>query len=158
MGYEDLHIIQTLAHEIWPSAYADILSARQLAYMLDQIYSLASLQHQLIVLKHIFILALNDHTPVAFASYSVEETNSQYKLQKIYVLSRQQGTGTGKHILNHIINTVRAAGASSITLNVNRHNKARHFYESFGFKIKEEKDIDIGQGYFMNDYIMQLDL
>lgn len=158
VGLEDLQVIQTLADEIWPSAYADILSSKQLAYMLDQIYSLTSLEHQFIILKHTFILAFNDHTPVAFASYSADETNNQYKLQKIYVLPGQQGTGTGKYLLNHILNTARAAGAASIALNVNRHNKARHFYERVGFKIIEEKDSDIGMGYYMNDYIMQLDL
>ncbi len=155
---EDLPVIQKLAHEIWPSAYGDILSPSQLAYMLDQIYSLSSLEHQFVVLKHSFILLFNGDIPVAFASYSAEEANNRYKLQKIYVLPGQQGTGTGKFILNHIINIARSAGAASIELNVNRHNKARHFYESFGFKIIQETDIDIGHGYYMNDYIMTLKL
>ncbi len=157
-NFEDLHIIQSLAYEIWPLTYIEILSPNQLAYMLDQIYSLPSLQHQFVVLKHNFILVFNDRTPVAFASYSADKANNRYKLQKIYVLAGQQGTGTGKFILNHIVNTARAAGAASIELNVNRHNKAKYFYESFGFKVIEEKDIDIGQGYYMNDYIMRLEL
>jgi ribosomal protein S18 acetylase RimI-like enzyme len=43
-------------------------------------------------------------------------------------------------------------------VNVNRHNKALHFYEKYGFKIIREEDIDIGEGYFMNDYVMELKL
>jgi ribosomal protein S18 acetylase RimI-like enzyme len=39
---------------------------------------------------------------------------------------------------------------------VNRHNRALHFYEKQGFKIIREEDIDIGSGYFMNDYVMEL--
>jgi ribosomal protein S18 acetylase RimI-like enzyme len=39
-------------------------------------------------------------------------------------------------------------------LNVNRNNKALGFYQKFGFVILREEDIDIGNGYFMNDYIM----
>jgi len=32
------------------------------------------------------------------------------------------------------------------------------FYEKRGFTISEEVDIGIGEGYFMNDYIMGLDV
>ncbi|MEO6637195.1 MAG: GNAT family N-acetyltransferase [Ginsengibacter sp.] len=157
-GLQELTTIQSLAHEIWPLTYRDILSPGQLEYMIDKIYSISSLQHQLVLLKHKFILAFNDGKPVAFASYSADDTNTRYKLQKIYVLPGLQGTGTGKFILNNIINIARVAGAVSIELNVNRHNKAKRFYENFGFKIMEEADIDIGQGYYMNDYIMKLEL
>jgi ribosomal protein S18 acetylase RimI-like enzyme len=43
----------------------------------------------------------------------------------------------------------------TIELQVNRHNKAKDFYTKIGFTIKEEKDFDIGNGYFMNDYVME---
>ena len=33
--------------------------------------------------------------------------------------------------------------------------EARNFYEKLGFVIIEEKDFDIGQGFFMNDYVME---
>ena len=39
-------------------------------------------------------------------------------------------------------------------LNVNRYNQAILFYQVQGFKIKEAVDISIGNGFFMNDYIM----
>jgi len=55
-----------------------------------------------------------------------------------------------------VVNSVKGMSATSLTLNVNRHNKARFFYEKYGFVIIGEEDIDIGEGYFMNDYIMEL--
>ncbi len=157
-GFKDLPLIQKLAQEIWPSTYRDILTPDQLAYMLDKIYSLPSLQHQFAILKHISILVYEDDKAVGFASYSANENSSAYRLHKIYVLPQQQGSGTGKFILNQIINAIRATGATSLELNVNRHNKAKSFYEKFGFKVMKETDIDIGHGYYMNDYIMKLEL
>ncbi len=158
-GLQDLHVIHTLAHQIWPVTYAEILSPDQLSYMLDKIYSLSSLQHQLNILHHNFILVLDDTKPVAFASYSHEEADvACYHLHKIYVSIKLQGTGTGKFILQHIIDAVRLSGGTSLSLNVNRHNKARYFYEKFGFHIISEADIDIGHDYLMNDYIMKLEL
>lgn len=153
----DLHIIQDLAHKIWPDAYGDILSPEQLKYMLDKMYSISSLQYQATELKHNFILVLVENIPVGFASFSPKEKGSSvFRLHKIYVLPQLQGNGTGKFLLESVINSVRQLGATSIELNVNRHNKARSFYLKQGFEITGEEDIDIGNNYFMNDYIMEL--
>ena len=158
-GFSDLPVIHNLAHRIWPDAYGDILSPEQLKYMLEEIYSLASLQNQFVALQHNFILVLDNNIPVGFASFSPKEKNGTiYRLHKIYVLPQQQGTGTGKLLLAHVINSIKSLGATSLELNVNRHNKARLFYEKQGFTIIGEEDIDIGQGYFMNDYVMSCQL
>jgi len=157
--FSDLPVIRDLAQRIWPHAYGEILSPEQLKYMLEQIYSLASLQNQLVALNHAFILVLDNNIPVGFASFSPKEKNRKiYRLHKIYVLPQQQGTGTGKLLLAHVINSIKSMGATSLELNVNRHNTARLFYEKHGFTIIGEEDIDIGQGYFMNDYVMKLAL
>lgn len=78
-----------------------------------------------------------------------------FKLHKIYVLANQQGKGTGKFIINYIINDIKTKGAVVLQLQVNRYNKARDFYEKLGFLVTEEADFDIGNGYFMNDYVME---
>jgi len=44
----------------------------------------------------------------------------------------------------------------SITLQVNRQNyKSVNFYFSVGFKIIQVADFDIGEGWQMNDFIME---
>jgi ribosomal protein S18 acetylase RimI-like enzyme len=153
---EDLVVIHQLAHEIWPSAYLEILGQQQLDYMLDKIYSIASLQRQATVLHHQFVILFESGVPAGFASYSPHEDNSVYHLNKIYVLSARQGKNLGKELLNYVIVQVKKTGATSLQFNVNRYNKALHFYEKQGFKIIREEDIDIGSGYFMNDYVMEL--
>jgi GNAT superfamily N-acetyltransferase len=155
----DLQMIQHMAHEIWPHAYGKILSAAQLQYMLDKMYSLSSLQHQLVDLQHDFIIVSDDDVPAGFASFSAEKNdNFIFHLHKIYVSHERQGSGAGKMLLEYIIARIKELGATSLELNVNRHNNARYFYEKQGFLIKEEVDTDIGEGFFMNDFIMQLKL
>jgi len=155
-GLNELEIIHQLAHDTWPSAYSDILGEAQLLYMLDKIYSLASLQKQLSVLKHEFIIILKNESPVGFASFSPHENNERiYHLNKIYVLPRQQGKNIGRQMLDHIITQIKTSGVTSLQLNVNRNNKAIDFYKKQGFEIIREEDIDIGEGYFMNDYVME---
>jgi diamine N-acetyltransferase len=155
-GIDDLAIIRQLACEIWPSAYKDILTEQQLHYMLEKIYSISSLQRQLNVLKHQFRIVWQDETPVAFLSFSAHEDDPTiYHLNKIYVLPNEQGKDIGKQILNHVFYQIKNRGAVSLQLNVNRNNKAFYFYQKQGFKIIREEDIDIGEGYFMNDFVME---
>ena len=57
--------------------------------------------------------------------------------------------------MDEIEKTIIQRGAVSLLLNVNRQNKAKFFYEKLGFTVIKEEDIDIGNGYFMNDYVME---
>ncbi len=66
-----------------------------------------------------------------------------------------QGLGLGKELMTSVIDQVKTAGAKKLLLNVYRLNKAIAFYKKLGFDIIKEEDVDIGNGYFMNDYVMQ---
>jgi len=149
----DIPVIHDLANKTWPIAYQEILTPQQLAYMLDLTYSESSLQKQFDAGHH-FLIVEKDSIPVAFADYNHLKERI-YKLQKIYALPEQQGKGIGKLLIDHIIEKVKQQGAKALLLNVNRHNKAKQFYEHLGFTVIGEEDIDIGEGYFMNDYVME---
>jgi hypothetical protein len=41
---------------------------------------------------------------------------------------------------------------------VNRHNRAFHFYRHMGMSVDREGDFPIGNGFYMNDYIMKLEI
>ena len=153
---KDIAIIYALAHAVWPETYSAILSEAQLKYMLEMIYSESSLQKQFEE-GHNFLIVEETKTPVAFADYSLLK-DGVYKLNKIYVLPDQQGKSIGKLLLHHVIDLVKAKGAKTLLLNVNRNNKAKEFYAHLGFKVIGEEDIDIGEDYFMNDYIMSYKL
>ena len=153
---DDLLTIQDLAKKIWPFAYGEILSVDQLEYMLEKFYSVDSLTAQMEKLHHEFYLALNGDNPVGFISIGKSQNNSStFVLQKIYVLPKFQGKNIGKSLLDFAIEKTKREGGLAMELNVNRYNKALHFYEKNGFEIILEEDIDIGNGYFMNDYRMQ---
>ena len=150
---KDITLIQELTYQVWPQTYAPILSNEQIEYMLEMMYSDTSLQQQMRDGAR-FLIAYDDKVPVGFAAYQ-EIKPADFKLHKIYVLRTWQGKGTGRFMINHIIEEIRKQGASTLQLQVNRHNKAKDFYELLGFTIIEEADFDIGNGYFMNDYVME---
>jgi ribosomal protein S18 acetylase RimI-like enzyme len=150
----DLTTVEQLAREIWPVAYDGIVPPQQLAYMLDLIYSNASLRDQLLNQHHTFLMVEQDGKPVGFAAYSTIAPGVS-KLHKLYVHQSTQGQGLGKMLVDHIITQLKPQSFHTLRLNVNRYNKARFFYEKLGFEIKKEEDVDIGSGYFMIDYVME---
>ena len=149
----DIPLIRELTFQVWPQTYAHLLSQAQLDYMLDMMYSPASLEKQMNDGAQ-FIIVHEDESPVGFASYQ-EMRPAIFKLHKLYILTNQQGKGTGKLTINHILNEIKPKGAIALQLQVNRNNNAQHFYKKLGFEIIEEADFDIGNGYQMNDYIME---
>ncbi len=149
-------LINELAHRIWPLAYKNIISTGQMEYMLDLIYSPSSLKKQMKNLGHKFVIVYNGKSPVGFASYSMKLKSSDiFRLHKIYILQSEHGKGIGKLVLDNIIADIEPNGAKFLELNVNRNNKAVEFYKKLGFTIISEEDIDIDNGYFMNDYVMR---
>jgi diamine N-acetyltransferase len=152
---EDIPLIREMCFNVWPQTYAHLLSQDQIDYMLHMMYSEASLKKQMEEEGCCFLVVQKDTEPVAFASYS-EHKPFVWKLHKIYILPSQQGTGIGRYIIDHIVNDIRPKNAKAIQLQVNRENKAKDFYHKLGFRIIETADFDIGNGYFMNDYIMEL--
>jgi ribosomal protein S18 acetylase RimI-like enzyme len=151
----DIPVIASLARQIWPDAYGAILSAVQLEYMLDLIYSHPALQQQMEEQQQCFLIARIEDQPVGFAAFSKIAEPGTFKLHKLYVRTDIQGKGLGKALLDAVQERIKALHATTLHLNVNRHNKAKLFYEKNGFYVIKEDDIDIGNGYFMNDYIME---
>ncbi len=156
---ESIPVIQDLAEKTWKVAYSSIISPDQIKYMLDLFYSEASLKKQMQE-GHQFIIAREKGKGVGFASYAAKSADEPYtyRLHKIYIAPDQQGKGIGKLLIGFIINDISTHNATNLELNVNRNNKAMDFYSKIGFKVLRKEDINIGNGFFMNDYVMSLPL
>ena len=155
---EDMPIISDLAELIWPQTYTEYINEEQLRYMLDLMYNKGELLSQL-QQGYTFLIAEDGSKDVGFACSSLIDAETKtYKLHKLYVLPEMHGKGVGKILINEIKNLAERNGGKFLQLNVNRNNKAKDFYLKGGFKIKETVDVNIGNGFFMNDYVMELEI
>ena len=156
---EDLPLIHEMAKIVFPHTYAEILSPEQLDYMMEWMYSLPNLHKQVTEEHHIYYLAYEEEQPVGYVSIQ-PEGKDVFHLQKIYVLPDQQGKHYGKALFQKAIEAIKELHPVScqMRLNVNRNNKALRFYEHMGMRKVDEGDFPIGNGYYMNDYIMGLDI
>ena len=156
---EDIDIIRSLASVVFPHTYKEILSPEQLEYMMDWMYSAESLKKQMTEDGHIYYLAYRDDEPAGYLSIQPEGEHT-FHLQKIYVLPSFQGMKLGKQLFEQAIKAIKELHPApcQMRLNVNRHNKALTFYQKMGMTKVDEGDFPIGHGYYMNDYIMGLDI
>lgn len=153
-----ISIIHKLAHEAWPVAFKNILSQKQIDYMLEMMYSLDSLQKQISNNQH-FLLAEYGNAYAGYASYETNYKNlNTSKIHKLYTLPQFGRLGIGKKLAEHISEIALSENNHHLTLNVNKENQAIQFYEKIGFKIIAGETIPIGEGFFMDDYIMLKEL
>ncbi len=148
-------IIKSIADEVWPKTFGDILSQDQIVYMMDMMYSVDAIKEQMNNLNHHYLLAKDGEEYLGYLSYETNYRGKSWtKVHKIYVLSNTQGKGVGRFLINAVSEIAKKNNNTELSLNVNRFNRAIDFYNKVGFEIIGNEDIDIGNGFLMEDYIM----
>ena len=138
----DLKTIRDIAYKTWPVAYGEILSKEQLDYMLDKFYSDANLYDSLINKRQPFLLAYEDLVCLGFASYEHHYLDKNVtRLHKLYMLPESQGKGIGKLLVDKIESLAQENHSETISLNVNKYNKAFSFYKKMGFEVVAEEEL-----------------
>lgn len=155
---EEILVIKELAYKIWPSTYGTILSNDQIIFMLNKFYSEESIVNQIERENQQFYLLKYSGFAVGFLSFELNCKPSETKLQKLYVLPEMQGKGYGKLLVDFCLKNAKENQQETVFLNVNRLNKAKIFYENLGFKVIYEEDIAIGNGYLMEDFVLEITL
>ena len=156
---DEVPVIRAMAQVAFPDTYKEILSPEQIDYMMEWMYSEESLRRQMMEEGHIYYVAYREGRAVAYLSIQPEGEHV-FHLQKLYVLPDYQGMHLGKQLFNQAIKAIKELHPApcQMRLNVNRNNKALAFYEKMGMTKVDEGDFPIGNGYYMNDYIMDLDV
>lgn len=155
----DIHLIHEMAWVVFPHTYKEILTPEQIDYMMEWMYSEDSLHKQMEEDGHIYYLAFKGDEPAGYLSIQPEGEHV-FHLQKIYVLPSFQGMKLGKQLFEQAIKAIKELHPApcQMRLNVNRQNKALAFYERMGMVKVDEGDFPIGNGYYMNDFIMGMDI
>ncbi len=165
---EEIPIIRDIAKVAFRYTYGLILSSDQIDYMMDWMYSEDSLMAQMVGRSNVFYIMSVNGKDVGYASFerhinppSDLDGKIVFNLQKLYILPQYQGYSCGTILLKYVEDQMLSLVGSSpavYELNVNRNNSAVIFYQKQGLEINREGDFPIGNGYYMNDYIMRKSL
>ena len=147
----DISLIAQLADKIWREHYPAMITVKQIDYMLRTRYSAPVIEAKMQRGEQ-FYLAYLDNEAVGYASIELKE--SYYYLHKFYLDVSKHRRGVGKEFFAYLLMQMEAS--KPIKLQVNRQNvKAINFYFKMGFTIEYAADFNIGENYFMQDFVMK---
>ncbi len=152
----DFEQISVLANEIWTDHYVPMLGPALIEYMLEKFQSPSAVAQQVEEGVSYYLQQHKDQIAGYLAFYPKE---GAMFLSKIYVHKNYRGLGLGRAAMNFIEEQTRTANLSRLRLTVNKKNEGSiGAYERMGFKKIEEAVFDIGEGFFMDDYVLEKEL
>lgn len=145
---ENIKKISKMSRTIWTEAYEKILSKEQIDYMLTTFLSVQSIKEQINIGYEYFII--KGDKPVGFAA--IKDESDKVFLSKIYIYKEYRNQGFMRGFIDKLKERKKP-----IYLTVNKYNlDAIKAYQKMGFEIKKELITDIGKGYVMDDYVLEL--
>ena len=132
-----------------------LIGKAQNDYMLALFQSRDAIRRQLEKGYRYFFVQL-DGRNIGFVAFC-PKGDSMY-LSKFYLYRNERGKGYSRRMLDFVIRETRSAGLTGIELNVNKNNSACRAYEHLGFRIIRSEKNDIGQGFYMDDFVYRLEL
>lgn len=146
-------IISELARTIWTNHYTPIIGEPQVAYMLDKYQSVSAIQDQIEKGTRYYLILFHD-THVGYFCFNINENH--LFLSKLYVLKSARGNRLGRAALSFIEAQAKEFGLKKIKLTVNKYNTTSiKVYQKMGFINIEAIVQNIGNGYVMDDYVLE---
>jgi diamine N-acetyltransferase len=150
----EIKAVEKLAKEIWTEHYTTIIGKEQVDYMLEKFQSEEAIANQITSEKYKYYLIRKNENYIGYAAIQVKK--EELFLSKIYIKNSERGRGHGKKIITFIENLTKENKLNKITLTVNKNNiKTIKAYKNCGFKNIGALIQDIGNGFVMNDYVME---
>lgn len=153
----ELPRIAEIAEPVWHDHYTPIIGKDQVEYMLQNMYSTDALIKQNTE-GQIFYFITENQQEIGFIAIS-KKSEGQWFLHKFYIGMNFQNLHIGGKVVDEMTALIKADDTSNkieLRLTVNRKNfKSINFYFKHGYTIETVADFDIGNGFFMNDFIMK---
>jgi len=152
---KQIDLIVQLANTIWIEHYTSIIGKEQVTYMLETFHSAQTISEQVEAVNIYYYLILHDKKLVGYMG--IRENQKSLFLSKLYLLAQERHYGIGSQAIAHIKALASSKALKIITLTVNKNNiNSIKAYQKMGFKITRDICSDIGEGYVMDDYEMEL--
>ena len=143
-----------MATAILREHYDPIIGKEQNDYMLDMFQSVEAVTEQLSH-GYNYYFAKHEGANAGFLAYYPRE--GALYLSKLYLYKDQRGKGFSRVMLEFLKEKAKELGLNRIELNVNRNNPSVKIYEKLGFTVAWEEKNDIGNGFYMDDYVYALE-
>ena len=158
LRHEDIYEISgmsEMATAIIREHFDPLIGKEQNDYMLAMFQTEPAIKKQL-ECGYRYFFVQEDGRNIGFIAFCPKE--SVMYLSKFYLYKNERGKGYAHQMLNFVIDESVKTGLKAIELNVNKHNSACQAYDRLGFKIIRSEKNDIGNGFYMDDYVYRFDI
>ena len=154
---EEIEKLANLASEIWHEYWTVILSAEQIDYMVDRFQSKEAIKKQIEGERYVYNILEDNGNILGY--FGIAPKDNYLFLSKLYIKKEFRNLGCGRLAFNKIKQLAQQFNKKSIQLTVNKNNiNTIKAYEKWGFKTIDAVVTDIGNGFVMDDYIMEFEL
>ena len=155
INYEQLNILAGEANEVWHEFFPCILSPEQIDYMVDKFQSYGAMKKQKEDGYEYYYIKYNDEI-CGYMGIHEEKEEKKMFLSKLYLKKEHRGKGYAGQTLKKLFDMSIERGLKMVWLTVNKHNEHTiQVYEHVGFAKARTQVADIGNGFVMDDYIME---
>jgi diamine N-acetyltransferase len=151
---QQLALVAGMAREIWYEYYVALIGRAQVDYMVAKFQSASAMAQQMRE-GYEYFLVVRAGQNVGYCAVQAQAEERSLFISKLYLLSPERGTGTGRLCMEFIEQLARRRGLQLLWLTVNKGNPAVNAYKRLGFRIAADLVIDIGGGFVMDDYRME---
>jgi len=150
----EIEEVERIAREIWIEHYTPIIGIDQVEYMLDNLHSKNEITEDIALNNYCYFL-IKKSDVIGYIGLQIR--TDELFLSKIYIASSARGLGIGKLAMQFIRELAQKNQLKKISLTVNKNNSGSiAAYLKLGFIKTGEVCVDIGGGYVMDDYQMEL--
>ena len=155
---DDRARLAALADEIWHEYWPALIGEAQTDYMVERFQSLEAIERDMAEHAYEYWLVRDEDNgrAVGYTGGRVEAETNRFFISKIYLRAEERGRGFASQTVRFYENLCRKRGLSAMYLTVNKHNDlAIRAYRAKGFETIDAVETDIGDGFVMDDYIME---
>ena len=167
---EDQERLAELAGRIWREYWPAIIGESQTEYMVANFQSLEAIRRDMAKAEepyeYWFVVsdaadahggdACEPHV-VGYTGGHVEAATNRFFISKIYLFADARGHGYARRVVEFYEDLCFARGLDAMYLTVNKYNELGiRAYQGTGFETIDSVETDIGEGFIMDDYIMEL--
>ncbi len=151
---DQIEALAALADSIWHEYWPDIISPEQTDYMVEKFQSKDAIIDQLANKNYEYYFINNGTENVGFVG--LQPDDEKLFLSKLYLTKDNRGKGYSSEAFNFLEGICRDRDLDAIWLTVNKHNRqAIDVYKVKGFETVRKQTTDIGEGFFMDDFVME---
>ena len=155
---EEAAEVARLAAEIWREYYVSIITDEQIDYMLGKFQSVPAIKDQIHHQGYEYYLIHNGEGSTA-GYMSARQEEGKLFLSKFYIGKEYRGRSYASQALAFLEKLCQERNLTHIWLTVNRDNESSiAVYKRKGFRTLGEQVADIGNGFVMDDFIMEKEI